>query len=347
VRDSEAAFGVALAMKSDNGEILAMAHYPSFNPNDYPAYDKETYFNRAITSGYEPGSTMKVLTTAVALEEKVVNADTLLYCEDGQWEYFDGIIHDTSDHGWLNLGGVIQVSSNICAAKIGLTIPKAVFAEYLARLGFGHRIGIFTDNEGKRLAGEAEGYVLPVDKWTPVDHAAIAFGHGILVSPLQMMTAINTLATGGLRVQPRLVREVYDNSGQKTDSAQTLPPLRIFSPETAQKVKGFMMEVVTPKGTGEKAMVEGYSVAGKTGTTELYDIEARGYSKTKHIASFVGFVPAENPELTIMVLVEEPKKGRYGGVVAAPVFREIAQRALPLLGVWPREGVRRVSGAVP
>jgi cell division protein FtsI (penicillin-binding protein 3) len=343
VAESEAALGIAVVLRSGTGEILAMAHAPGFNPNDYQAYDKETYFNRAVTNGYEPGSTLKVLTAAIALEEGVVEPDTLFFCERGAWQHYDSVIHDTGKHGWLGLDGVIRVSSNICAAKIGLMLPKGVFHAYLSRFGLGQRLGLFTAEDGRRLAGEAEGYLLPEDKWTPVDHAAMAFGHGILVSPLQLVSALNVVATGGLLLKPLLVLEARDAEGRVIERGRRTVLRRVISRRTAETVRELMKGVVGADGTGAEAALPGYAVAGKTGTTELYDIQARGYSKTRHIASFAGFVPADDPAITVVVIVEAPRRGRYGGVVAAPAFRRIAERALPLLGVWPEEGVRRAG----
>jgi cell division protein FtsI (penicillin-binding protein 3) len=343
VQQSEASLGIAIVIRSNTGEILAIAQAPSFNPNNYNAYDKETYFNRAMTNGYEPGSTFKVITEAIALEEKIAKPDTLFFCENGEFQHYDSVIHDTEPHGWLDMRGTLRLSSNICAAKLGLMIPAAVFREYVGRFGFGERTGVFTLPNGKRLAGEAEGYVLPVHKWTPVDHAAISFGHGVLVSPLQMAMAINTIATGGELLRPYLVKEVRDPYGAPVLFGERTKVRRVISQATAQLVRDFMVSVVEDEGTGTRAAIPGFQVAGKTGTTEKYEFQARGYSKTKQIVSFGGFVPAVSPELTILVVVEDPKRGRYGGTVAAPVFREIAQRALPLLGVWPTDGVRRVN----
>ncbi len=339
----DAALGVAIVMSTRTGEILAMAHAPELNPNDYLAYGKETYFDYAVTSGYEPGSTLKVVTAAVALEEGVLAPDKLIFCENGEWQHYDSVIHDTEPHGWLTLDGVLRVSSNICAAKIGLMLPPAVFHAYLQRFGFGQRIGLFTAADGHRLAGEAEGYLPPVDKWTPVDHAAISFGHGILVSPLQMITAANAIGNGGVLVEPRLVLEVRDPEGDVIERHRAPAHRRVISRRTADTVRELLKGVVGEGGTGPQAAVPGFVVAGKTGTTEVYDLKARGYSQTKHIASFVGFVPADRPEVTILVMIERPQKGRYGGVVAAPVFSRIARRTLPVLGIWPAEGPRRVQ----
>ncbi|MCZ6553813.1 MAG: penicillin-binding protein 2 [SAR324 cluster bacterium] len=342
VERSEAKAGVAIVVKSETGEILAMAQAPAFNPNDYPAYDQGSYFNRAVTSGYEPGSTFKVITAATALEAGTIRPDTLLFCEEGLFPYYDSTIHDTSPHGWLTLERAIRVSSNICAAKAGLSVPVGLFHETITRFGFGRRPGLFTAPSGRRLAGEAEGYVLPPNKWTPVDHAAISFGHGILVSPLQLIMAVNTIATGGLLLKPILVKEIRDAEGRLLQRNQRQVMRRVISRQTAATVRDFMEGVVSEGGTGYRAALAGYRVAGKTGTTEKYDIKARGYSKTRHIASFVGFLPAGKPALTLLVLIEEPLRGRYGGVIAAPVFRDIAARALPLLGIWPKSGVRRL-----
>jgi cell division protein FtsI (penicillin-binding protein 3) len=339
----EARVGIAIVMRSRTGEILAMAQAPGFNPNDYQGYDKSTYFNRAVTSGYEPGCTFKVITAAIALESGAVRPDSLFFCEQGSFEHFDSIIHDTKPYGWLPLDRVIQVSSNICAAKVGMSMPAGVFHEFITRFGFGARLGLFSAPDGRRLAGEAEGRVLPPPRWTPVDHAAISFGHGILVSPLQLTVAVNTIAAGGRKLKPILVSEIRDPQGRLLERHRPTVLGRVISPGTAAVVRDFMVGVVSERGTGRQAAVPGYAVAGKTGTTEKYDIKARGYSKTRLIASFVGFVPAYDPALTILVLVEEPARGRFGGVVAAPVFRRIAQRALPLLGIWPRGEVRALA----
>ena len=219
-----------------------------------------------------------------------------------------------------------------------------MFHEFILSLGFGKRPGLVMGPDGKQLAGEATGYVLEVNKWTPVDQAAMSFGHGILVSPIQLVAAINSVATGGWYVPPVLLREVRDPEGERIEGWPRPAKRRVMSAETAGAVRGFMEDVVYGEGgTGTHAAVPGYRVAGKTGTTEKYDLQARGYSKTQNIGSFVGFVPAANPRLTILIVIEEPGNARYGGTVAAPVFRDIAARSLPYLGVWPEDQVRRIA----
>jgi cell division protein FtsI (penicillin-binding protein 3) len=345
VSRTQASHGIALVMRSQTGELLAIAQAPGFNPNDYSNSDKEAYFDRAVTSGYEPGSTFKVITAAAVLEARAIKPDALFFCENGEFQFYDSVIHDTSPHGWLNLAGILRLSSNICAAKVGLTIPATVFRETISRFGLGQRTGIFTLPDGRRLAGEADGYVLPVGRWTAVDQAAISFGHGVLVSPLQLLTAVNAIAAGGLLLKPWIVQEIRDPEGRLVVQGRRTVVRRAVSAQTAAQVRDLMLGVVQAEGggTGTRAAIPGFQVAGKTGTTEKYDLQARGYSKTKEIATFVGFVPAEAPELTLLVLVEDPQSSRYGGLIAAPTFREIAQRSLPLLGVWPKEGVRRVA----
>jgi len=345
VSRTQASHGIALVMRSQTGELLAVAQSPGFNPNDYANSEKDAYFNRAVTSGYEPGSTFKVITASAVLEAKSVKPDSLFFCENGEFQFYDSVIHDTSPHGWLNLAGILRLSSNICAAKVGLTIPATVFRETISRFGLGQRTGIFTLPDGRRLAGEAEGYVLPASRWTAVDQAAVSFGHGVLVSPLQLLTAVNTIATGGLLLKPWIVQEIRDPEGRLVVQGQRTVVRRAVSAQTAAQVRDLMIGVVQAEGggTGTRAAIPGFQVAGKTGTTEKYDLQARGYSKSKEIATFVGFVPAEAPEITLLVLVEDPQSSRFGGLIAAPAFREIAQRSLSLLGVWPREGVRRVA----
>ena len=342
VEDNQALRGVAVVLDSRTAEILALAQWPGFNANDYQSYDKETYFNRAVTSGYEPGSTFKIITFASALEEGVAQPDSLMFCENGEFHHHDSVIHDTSPHGWLPLSQVLAVSSNICTAKIAALLPRGVQYEYIRRFGLGQRVGLFVNQGGQVLGGEASGHVPLPETWTPVDSAAISFGHGVLVSPLQMVAAVNVIATGGVLMRPFLVSEIRDHQGRVVETAGPTTVRTVISRQTAKLVRDFMVGVVeSPEGTGRKAAMAGYRVAGKTGTTEKYEFEAQGYSKTRQIASFAGFVPAENPRITMLVVVEEPQVYRYGGDVAAPVFKQIAQRALPLLGVWPAQGPQR------
>jgi len=343
---SQALRAMAIVMDSATGEILAMAHSPGFNANDYQHYDSDNYFNHVVTSGYEPGSTFKLITVAAALDQGLVQPDTLIFCENGQFQHYDSLIHDTASHGWLSLAQVVALSSNIGAAKVGLMLPPATFADTIRRFGFGTRPGLLAGPRGQRLGGEATGSLPDPKTWTAVDQAAISFGHGLLVSPLQLVAAVNVFAQDGKLLRPYLVRQIQNNRGQVIQQNNPQVVRQVISPATAHEVRAFMVQVVR-EGTGREAALKDFTVAGKTGTSEKYEFEARGYSKTRQIASFAGFVPAENPRLTLVILVEEPKGKRSGGTVAAPVFAEIARRALPALGVWPAEKIRHLRIDLP
>ncbi|MDH4121112.1 MAG: penicillin-binding protein 2 [Deltaproteobacteria bacterium] len=333
--------GVAVVMDVSTGEILALANAPGFDANRFQEYSPAHLGNRAVTDGYEPGSTFKIITLAAALEEEAVTPDLKLFCENGTFPVADSVIHDTSAHGWLGLEDMLAVSSNICMAKVGMMIPKPAFHDYMEAFGFGQRAGLFVGQDGRVWSAEATGDLPPPEKWTQVDWAALSFGHGLLVSPVQMTAAVNTVAAGGEWVRPRLVAELRNRRGEEISFGQ-VTRRRVISRQTAAWV-GHAMTVVVERGTGTQAQVYGYPVAGKTGTTEKFEFEAKGYSKTRQIASFAGFLPADHPRITILVVVEEPQEGRSGGAAAAPVFREIARRTLPLLGV-PPVGARMAGG---
>ncbi len=335
VVESQAQLGIAVVLHSPTGAIMALAQYPQFNPNAYQTYSSQRFTNHAITSGYEPGSIMKTFTVAAAMEEQQLNPREEIFCEQGSWQHHDSVIHDSRPHEYLSPRQVIQFSSNICAAKIGLRISPAIFHSYMKRLGFGSNLGIFTDRNGKRLASEATGRLPNHQQWTAVDHAALSFGHGLLVSPLQLAAAINIFANDGVYIQPYIIEDLLNPKGKPLNLSRPQNVRQVFSPATTSQVRSWMEAVTEPNGTGNRAAIPYIRVAGKTGTTEIYDIQAQGYSKTLHLASFAGFLPANQPQLTIVVIIEQPLKGRYGGTVAAPVFQRIAIESLPILGVSP------------
>ncbi|MBF0279261.1 MAG: penicillin-binding protein 2 [SAR324 cluster bacterium] len=336
IAKAQAKKGIAIVMETQTGAILAIANSPDFDPNNFQQYPHDTYLNHAVTSGYEPGSTLKILTIAIAYEERFIDIDQKYFCEDGSFQVADQVIHDVTPHGWLNVREIIQKSSNICAAKIGFLISKEQFFDYLKKFGFGQKIDI-------GLPAEASGSLPLVENWTRVDHASISFGHGILSSPMQLLTAINTIGTHGFKIIPYIVdyiedekgesiREIKDSEGVVIQRFGPREKTRILSAKTADTIRDFMISVTEEGGTGTLAAISGVSVAGKTGTSEIYDEKMKAYSKKDNIASFIGMVPAENPELTILVVVESPQTSSYGGVVAAPIFREIAERSLFFLG---------------
>ena len=339
IAKSKARRGSALVMHSSTGAILAMATNPGLNPNHFQDYDRSTYINRTATTGYEPGSTFKPITVAIALEERKIQPDQIFFCEKGKYRIANKTIHDTHPYENMSVREIIQKSSNICAAKIGALLKPERFHHYIREFGFGAKTGV-------GLSAEATGSVLPPKRWTSVDQASISFGHGTLVSPIQLLTAINVFAAGGMLIPPYIVDHAENNQGEvfkeiRDDEEQLIAvfgqrePRKIISPHTAETVKQFMISVTESGGTAPAAAMEGYTVAGKTGTTQIFDEKTRKYSNKKHIALFAGFVPASSPVLTILIIVELPQTSPYGGTVAAPIFKEIAQRSLVLLDVYP------------
>lgn len=331
----EAPGGIAIVMESQTGAILAMAQVPGFDPNLYTNYTRGHFLNRAVAGGYEPGSTFKLLTIGAALQEGKIKPDQIFFCENGSMRVDNHMIHDVERHANLSVREIIQHSSNIGASKIGLLLPRETFYRYINQFGFGSKLDI-------GFPGEASGLVLPLHSWTTIDHASMSFGHGILVSPIQLIAAINVMATGGIYVPPYIVDFIEDQQkkvfkqwpiegdGPKKNFGPR-PSHRILSPEVTDQVKNFMVSVVEVEGTGHRGAIPGVTVAGKTGTSEVFDEETQKYSKTKHITSFVGFLPADAPLFTVLVIVEFPKNGAYGGTAAAPIFKEIAEHTIEIL----------------
>jgi len=339
VLKSKADRGTVIALNSKTGAILAMATYPGFDPNRYQFYKREYQLNRAATSGYEPGSTFKMVTVSAALNERIITPNQKFFCEDGKYNIGKNLIRDTSPHGLIPLIQVIKKSSNICAAKIGMSMHPAKFYEYIIRFGFGKR-----PNSG--LAAEASGRIIPPKKWQTIDHANISFGQAILVSPLQMVSAANVFANDGLFVPPYIVEYVSDKNGEilkkiinsNGNVIQSFGPGKknpVVNPYVAQVVKEYLISVTQKGGTAEKAAIRGYKIAGKTGTSQIYDKQLGRYSNTRYISSFVGFAPASEPLITLLVVVEQPQTSYYGGTIAAPIFKEIVKRTLLFKDVLP------------
>jgi cell division protein FtsI (penicillin-binding protein 3) len=321
--------GTAIVMDPHDGDVLAMASYPTYNPNNLGKSDANDRLNRAISAVYEPGSTLKMVTIAAALEAGLVEPSTTIDCEGGKWRVGGRTIGDSShEYDELTVTEILKVSSNICAAKIGFLLGKKDLHAALGSFGFGVRTGI-------ELPGEVDGLIRPYEAWREITLANVAFGQGVAVTPIQIAQATSVIANGGFLVRPRLVAEVVDKSGERTAIA---PPkkARVISEATARRVARMMVEVTREGGTAEGAVVPGFAVAGKTGTAQKIDPVTKAYSHELHVSSFVGFVPADRPEVVILVLVDEPSAGSsYGGVVAAPAFSEIAVAALAALEVFP------------
>ena len=320
----DAKSGTAIVMNSQTGAILALANFPTFDPNHFSQFPRQNYLNNAVSGGYEPGSTWKLITLAAALQEGMVTPDESIYCENGKYSIGTSIIHDVSPYGNLKIQEILQKSSNICSSKIGLRLTSQKFYKYIRLFGFGEKTGV-------GLPGEATGKISSPKDWQMIDHAIISFGHGILVSPLQLLVAINAIANQGV-LQPPFVVQNKDSHAELAKQFQQ-KPRRVISEQTAEILTQFMVSVTQKEGSGRRARVKGISVAGKTGTSELFDRKTGRYSKKRNIASFVGFLPAEAPQLSILVLIREPSGSSFGSVVAAPIFQEIARRSLAMLAM--------------
>ncbi|MDQ7002924.1 MAG: penicillin-binding transpeptidase domain-containing protein, partial [Ghiorsea sp.] len=308
--------GSVVMMDPRNGHVLAMTSWPGFNPNSFGQYSPKDWRNRVVTDVFEPGSVLKPFTVAAALSTGRYTMDSLIYCENGKFTVADKTIKDDHPEGWIDLRKLLVVSSNIGAAKLALDIGREDLNRMLTDVGFRRKTGI-------GLGGESAGILPPVQKWGPVEVANIAFGQGIAVTPIQLASAFSIFANGGIYYPPQLVQEDKPVQGHQVISAQV-----------AHDVLSMLGDVTKRGGTGTKAVPLGYTVAGKTGTAQKPNKQG-GYSKDKFTAVFAGLVPAEAPELVIVVVLDEPKSSIYGGSTAAPIFKQIAAAALPVLGIAP------------
>ena len=332
VNRSNAKSGTIIVINPKTGAVLAMAVSPRFDPNTVGALSPERWRNRALTDSYEPGSTMKVVLAAAALEEKVMSPGSMIFGEHGQMMVANTIIHDHEKSGWMTFAQMIQRSSNIGAAKVGMTLGDWRLYDYLKEFGFGDKSDI-------DLPGEASGLLRSPREWGRRSVASISMGQEIGVTPLQMVTAVGAIANGGLLMKPYVMSEVRNTKNLPV--AQTKPQVRrrVISTDTARTLTHIMEGVVT-NGTGGKAAIPGYRVAGKTGTAQKIDPRTGAYSSALLVGSFVGFVPAEDPQLAMIVVIDEPHGEGWGGVVAAPVFRRVGEQALNYLGIPAEEPVR-------
>ncbi len=316
VRQQKARSGSVVVMDPRNGDVLAMVNWPGYNPNDFGRYRPGQWRNRSITDVFEPGSTLKPFTMAAALMSGRWHADSRVFCENGAMKVADYVIHDDHKEGWLDMAGLIAKSSNIGAAKLALDIGAEHLRQVLTDVGFGRRTQL-------GLSGESPGIIPPPGRWGPVETANIAFGQGIAVTPLQLATAFCVLANKGQASRPGILLQ--------RERAQ---PQQVIPANIASQVVKMLEYATSAEGTGGKAVPAGYTVAGKTGTAQKPDAHGR-YGKKKFMAVFAGMAPADDPRLVIAVVVDEPQKSIYGGQVAAPVFRKIAENVLPYLGVLP------------
>lgn len=322
----QAKSGLAIVMDPYTGAVYALASAPEFNPNNYAAYPPRLWRNDAVASAYEPGSIFKPIVAAAALEEGLVEPDDIFFCENGSFLVGKSRIGEAANHrfGWLTLRNIIAQSSNIGAIKIARTLGNDRFFHYIRKFGFGGKLGI-------DLPGEASGTVRSVKQWSGLSLASISFGHEISVTPIQMVSAIAAIANGGVLIRPRLTQAIIKNGIiERTFEPEGIRT--VLSEETSRQMINILKAVVKT-GTGAKAAIPGFEVAGKTGTAQKIDPETKTYSKTKYLASFIGFVPADAPRLVILVMIDEPQKSYWGGEVAAPVFQKIARKTLRYLHI--------------
>src|SRR5438552_3850806 len=316
--------GTAIVMDPRTGEILALANAPAFNPNEPGKVSAEQRTNIAVQNVYEPGSTFKIVAFASAIEKGLEKPDDKIDCQMGSITVAGRVIHDHKPFGVLTAAQALEQSSDVAAIKLGLLVGNDAMYDYMKRLGFGARTGI-------DLAGESPGILKPVSRWQPSSIGSLAMGQEVGVTPLQMASAYCALANGGNWVKPHLVKELRTPDGTPLYQAK-IETRRALNPETTAALHN-MFEGVTLHGTAKKAQIEGYTAAGKTGTAQKVDPKTHTYSKTKFIGSFVGFAPVSNPAIVIIVVIDEPQGSIYGGDVAAPVFREIAEQVLPEMNV--------------
>jgi cell division protein FtsI (penicillin-binding protein 3) len=328
VKRSGAAGGICIVMRPRTGEILAVAVAPEFNPNVFWRHKPYEWRNRAVTDCFEPGSTLKAFLVAAALEEGVVTPNTVLDCEGGELTVADYVIHDSKAYENLTVSQIIKYSSNIGAIKIGRRLGAERYNQYLQRFGFGERSGI--DFPGERI-----GALKSMRYASIVDQHTLFFGQGISVSPLQLAMAFGAIANGGCLMRPYLVKSIVDPGGKTIREFSPKTRRRVISQETAEKIKAVLEGVVERDGTAPRAAIQGYTVAGKTGTAQKVDPVEKTYSHEKYMAYFGGFTPSGAPEIVILVALDEPKGTAYGGIVAAPVFSDVGGWTLNHLNVAP------------
>jgi len=326
VARSHAKSGTAIVLDPRTGEILALANAPTFDPNKVSDSTADARSNWALQNIYEPGSTFKIVAFSAAIDRKLAKPEDHIDCQMGAITVAGRVVHDHHPFGSLTLVEALAKSSNVGAIKLGIRVGDESMYDYITRYGFGSRTGI-------ELMGETPGILRKVDRWQPSSIGSIAIGQEIGVTPLQMVSAYGAVANDGVRIAPHIVREVRNANGSVLFSAQP-EQRRVINAETAIALRG-MLEGVTLHGTAKKAQLDGYSAAGKTGTAQKIDPRTKGYSATKFVGSFVGFAPVNNPQVAIIVVIDEPAGAYHGGDVAAPVFREIAEQILPALNVEP------------
>jgi cell division protein FtsI (penicillin-binding protein 3) len=328
-RRTRAKSAMAVVTDPRTGEILAMAIRPTYNPNAFGTATDEDRRARAVTDPFEPGSTFKVIMAASALEEGVIKPTDRVYGENGAITVANATIHDWKKYGWLTFTEVLQNSSNVGSIKVGLMLGKERYYKYITGFGFGAPTNL-------GLPGESRGQLRPPTQWSGLSLATMSIGQEISVTAVQMVSAFAAVANGGRLMQPQIIRAVLDGQGREIRSFEPIAVRQVISPDTARTLTEMMVNVVR-NGTGHNAAIPGYDVAGKTGTAQKMDPATRRYSRAPGVLSFVGFAPADDPRLAMIVLLDEPKNEKWGSEAAAPIFAAIGREALRYLNVAPRD----------
>lgn len=319
VTKNKAKSGMGVIMDPRSGEILAMANFPLFNPNELKYSLVEARKNRVIMDQFEPGSIYKFLPVAAALEKNIFTTSSRIFCEEGNWKVGKHIIHDTKEHGWLTLNEILVYSSNIGAGKIGEKLGNQTLYDYSRKFGFGEATAV-------GLSGESSGLLSKPSEWSGVAYSQIPMGQGLAVTLMQMMSAYSSIANGGILLKPYLVSQTLNDKNKVLSSSKITPVRRVLDKEVASDLRK-MLEAVVDSGTAKGAYIEGYHVAGKTGTAQK--VEDGKYSNQKYYASFMGFFPADDPVLVCGIVIDEPQYGRhYGATVAVPAVKNCFSRII-------------------
>ena len=333
-----------ILMRPQTGEILAMANRPHFDLNQRSEAKPEQMKNRAIIDMMEPGSTFKIVTAAAALNEHKARPDTIIFCENGLWNFGGRPLHDHRAYADLSVQDILVKSSNIGAAKLAISVGDQKFYEYIRRFGFGERTGI-------ELPGEIGGVIRPPQSWSKISITRIPMGHEVGVTPLQMTSAMATIANRGKLVTPRIVKSITMEDGKTVSTFSPVVLRQVISPETAAQIGNALRGVVSDRGTAAAAAVPGFNISGKTGTAQKVDPKG-GYEQGKYVVSFSGYLPSEHPEFVGLVVLDDAHTTKpelnYGGLVAGPIFSRIAEKAARYLDLEPHEEVAKppVAGRV-
>ena len=311
----------AIVMDIATGEVLAMANRPTFNPNNFSDYPASFRRNRAITDSYEPGSIIKPIIVSSLFSHHLALPDEEIFCHNGIYKMGSRVLHDAHSYGNLTVSDVVVKSSNIGMAKLGGRLGKEKLYNCLSSFKFGQKLGI-------QLPGEVGGILHPLSSWTSYSVPSISMGHEIAMTPLQFITAFCSIANGGYLLQPTIISAITTNNGKTIIKKMGTPKVlaRVMSSAVARDMINPILVRVVNEGTGKRARLDEYQLAGKTGTSQK--IDENGYSHSKFIGSFVAYAPADNPKVCVLVMVNEPKGKYYGGKVAAPVVRNILKKTL-------------------